>query len=134
MYAFGMPLGVAIGQPRVLTVSGWSQNSPNGDRVLDSTPAHMNASPSPALMAWNAIRVACSEEAQYRLTVVPGAPMPDRRLMIRPMLCACSPPGSAQPQMTSSICAAVEFRYLPQYLVDYVRAKVVRPLVDKRCP
>ncbi len=29
-----------------------------------STPAEMKASPSPALMAWNAIRVVCSDEAQ----------------------------------------------------------------------
>ena len=33
----------------------------------------MNTSPSPALIAWNAMRVVCSDEAQYRLTVVPGS-------------------------------------------------------------
>ena len=44
--------------------------SPNRDTV--STPAEMNASPSPALIAWNAIRVVCSDDEQYRLTVVPG--------------------------------------------------------------
>jgi hypothetical protein len=29
-------------------------------------------SPSPALIAWNAIRIVCSEEAQKRLTVQAG--------------------------------------------------------------
>ena len=37
-----------------------------------STPAEMNASPSPALIAWKAILVVCSDDEQYRLTVVPG--------------------------------------------------------------
>ena len=84
-------------------VSGWSQNFPSGERVLDSTPTHRNAEPSSALMAWKAIRTACSDDEQYRLTVVPGAPTPARIEMIRARLCDCSPPGSAQPQITSSI-------------------------------
>ena len=33
-------------------------------RLTVSTPAEMNASPSPALMAWNAMRVVCSDEEQ----------------------------------------------------------------------
>ncbi len=37
---------------------------PSGERVLDSTPAHTNAEPSSALMAWKAIRTACSDDAQ----------------------------------------------------------------------
>ena len=35
-------------------------------------PAAMYWSPSPALIAWNAIRSACSEEEQKRLTVTAG--------------------------------------------------------------
>ena len=39
-----------------------------GDAVANrdtiSTPAEMNTSPSPALIAWTAIRVVCTEEAQ----------------------------------------------------------------------
>src|SRR5919204_206617 len=38
---------------------------------MDSTPAATNASPSPALTAWNAIRIVCRLDAQKRLTVVP---------------------------------------------------------------
>jgi hypothetical protein len=34
----------------------------------------MNTSPSPALMAWKAIREVCTEDAQNRFTVVPGRP------------------------------------------------------------
>ena len=43
-----------------------------GKRETASTPAAMYWSPSPALIAWNAIRSVCSEEAQKRLTVVAG--------------------------------------------------------------
>jgi hypothetical protein len=34
----------------------------------------MNTSPSPARIACIAIRVVCSDEEQYRVTVVPGRP------------------------------------------------------------
>jgi len=54
---------LASGQPSAL---------PLMKRDTVSTPAEMNASPSPALIAWNAIRVVCSDDEQYRLTVVPG--------------------------------------------------------------
>ena len=43
-----------------------------GKRETASTPAAMYWSPSPALIAWNAIRIVCSDEAQKRLTVVAG--------------------------------------------------------------
>ena len=33
-------------------------------RLTVSTPAEMNASPSPALMAWNAMRVVCKDDEQ----------------------------------------------------------------------
>ena len=41
---------------------------PRAYRDTISTPAEMNTSPSPALIAWNAIRVVCSDEAQYRVS------------------------------------------------------------------
>src|ERR1700757_3975788 len=53
-------------------VSGQLSLLPLPNRLTHSTPAEMNASPSPALIAWNAILVVCSEDEQYRVTVVPG--------------------------------------------------------------
>ena len=41
----------------------WS-DVPNWKRETASTPAEMKTSPSPALIAWNAIREVCTEEAQ----------------------------------------------------------------------
>ncbi len=38
-----------------------------------STPAETKTWPSPALMAWKAIREVCTDDAQNRLTVVPGS-------------------------------------------------------------
>ena len=43
-----------------------------GKRETASTPAATYWSPSPALIAWKAIRIVCSDEAQKRLTVVAG--------------------------------------------------------------
>jgi hypothetical protein len=43
-----------------------------GKRDTASTPAAMYWSPSPAAIAWKAIRMLCSEDAQKRLTVVAG--------------------------------------------------------------
>ena len=53
-------------------MSGQLSLLPLAKRLTHSTPAEMNASPSPALIAWNAIRVVCSDDEQYRVTVVPG--------------------------------------------------------------
>ncbi len=53
-------------------VSGQESELPLTKRDTVSTPAEMKASPSPALIAWKAIRVVCSDDEQYRLTVVPG--------------------------------------------------------------
>ncbi|CFS55591.1 Uncharacterised protein [Mycobacterium tuberculosis] len=53
-------------------MSGQESEFPLANRETVSTPAEMNASPSPALIAWKAIRVVCSDDEQYRLTVVPG--------------------------------------------------------------
>ena len=53
-------------------LSGAPSAAPTPKRETVSTPAEMNTSPSPALMAWKAIRVVCSEDEQYRFTVVPG--------------------------------------------------------------
>jgi hypothetical protein len=62
----------------------------------------MNASPSPDLMAWNAMRVVCSDDEQYRVIVVPGRwSKPRSTATTRPMLKPCSPPGSPQPSMRS---------------------------------
>ena len=47
-----------------LTVSGMWSEVPLAKRETVSTPAEMNTSPSPALMAWKAIRVVCTEEEQ----------------------------------------------------------------------
>jgi hypothetical protein len=55
-----------------LCVSGQLSLLPFAYLLTHSTPAEMNASPSPALMAWNAIRVVCSEDEQYLVIVVPG--------------------------------------------------------------
>src|SRR5690242_3006813 len=46
--------------------------APNWKRDTVSTPAHTNASPSPARTAWAAMRIDCSDDEQYRLTVTPG--------------------------------------------------------------
>ena len=45
-------------------VSGQPSLLPLANRLTHSTPAEMKTSPSPALIAWNAIRVVCSEEEQ----------------------------------------------------------------------
>ena len=47
-----------------LRVSGMWSEVPLAKRETVSTPAEMNTSPSPALIAWKAIRVVCTEEAQ----------------------------------------------------------------------
>ena len=54
-------------------MSGQESLLPLASRAMHSTPAEMYTSPSPALIAWKAIRVVCSDDSeQYRLTVVPG--------------------------------------------------------------
>ena len=45
-------------------VSGWESLLPLTNRDTISTPAEMNTSPSPALIACMAMRVVCSEEEQ----------------------------------------------------------------------
>ena len=57
---------------RGFLVSGWPSEEPLTNRDTVSTPAEMNTSPSPARMACIAIRVVCSEDAQYRVMVAPG--------------------------------------------------------------
>ena len=56
----------------VFWVSGRESELPLVNLDTVSTPAEMNTSPSPALMACIAMRVVCSEDAQYRVIVVPG--------------------------------------------------------------
>ena len=72
---------------------------PFAKRDTVSTPAETKMSPSPALIAWNAIRVVCTDDAQYRVTVAAGTwSMPLSTLTIRPMLLPLSPPGRPQPR------------------------------------
>ena len=47
-----------------LRVSGMWSEVPLAKRETVSTPAEMKTSPSPALIAWKAIRVVCTEEEQ----------------------------------------------------------------------
>ena len=47
-----------------LRVPGMWSEVPLAKRDTVSTPAEMNASPSPALIAWKAIREVCTEEEQ----------------------------------------------------------------------
>ena len=47
-----------------LWVSGRLSEFPLANRDTVSTPAEMNTSPSPALIAWNAIRVVCTDDEQ----------------------------------------------------------------------
>ena len=47
-----------------LWVSGQWSEVPFAKRDTVSTPAEMKTSPSPALIAWKAIRVVCTEEEQ----------------------------------------------------------------------
>ena len=54
------------------SVPGNESELPRTNEDTISTPAEMKTSPSPALIAWNAIRVVCSDDEQYRVTVVPG--------------------------------------------------------------
>jgi hypothetical protein len=80
-------------------VSGQWSEVPLPKRDTVSTPAETKTSPSPALIAWNAIRVVCTDEAQYRVIVAPGTwSMPLSTLTIRPMLLPLSPPGRPHPR------------------------------------
>src|SRR5215210_818726 len=68
-------------------------DAPYWKRLTVSTPPHRNTSPSPALIACPAIRIACSDEEQYRLTVTPGTSSPARMAETRATLYPDSPPG-----------------------------------------
>src|SRR4051812_14507579 len=65
----------------------------------------MNASPSPARIAWNAIRIVWSDDAQKRLTVVPGtvSGSPASNATRRPRFMPCFSCGNPQPTITSTI-------------------------------
>ena len=67
-----LPLRSSAAAKTGFLVSGQLSLLPLANRLTHSTPAEMNTSPSPALIAWNAIRVVCSDDEQYRVTVVPG--------------------------------------------------------------
>ena len=63
---------LGVGEQRVLASPASRRRCPSGTATPSRRPAEMNALPSPALIAWNAIRVVCSDDEQYRFTVVPG--------------------------------------------------------------
>ena len=87
-----------------LCVSGQLSLLPWAKRLTHSTPAEMKTSPSPALIAWKAIRVVCSEEEQYLVSVVPGRwSWPSSTATTRARLKPCSPPGRPQPRRRSSM-------------------------------
>src|SRR5829696_5218169 len=79
-------------------------SSPNSFRCSSSA-SFGYASPSPARIAWNAIRIVCREEAQNRLTVVPGTlagrPARSAERRARFMPCFCS--GNPHPSITSTM-------------------------------
>ena len=54
----------AASSNRGFLVSGKESELPLMNRDTVSTPAEMNASPSPALIAWKAIRMVCSDDEQ----------------------------------------------------------------------
>jgi hypothetical protein len=63
----------------------------------------MKQSPSPALMAWAAMRMVWSDDEQYRLTVTPGtSSIPARIDTTRARLKPASPAGWPHPMMRSS--------------------------------
>ncbi|MNG11561.1 hypothetical protein D3C84_951090 [compost metagenome] len=68
---------------------------PMGTRVMDSTPAQINASPAPS-MIWPAAKcTAVIDEPQKRLTVAPPrvSGKPARKLAMRAMFMPCSASG-----------------------------------------
>ena len=62
--------------------------APSPARETASTPAAMYCSPSPARIAWKAIRSVCSDDAQKRLTVHAGtdSSKPASSVALRPTL------------------------------------------------
>ena len=79
-----------------------------GTRVMDSTPAQMNASPAFIWMAPAAMWMAYIDEPQKRLTVAPATESgsPARKTTMRATFSPCSPSGKAQPRIRSSMSAA----------------------------
>lgn len=80
---------------------------PIGTALIDSTPAAITTSCTPASTAWAANAAACWLDPHCRLSVLlgtdSGSPAPSTAL--RPMLPACSPTCWAQPTITSSTSA-----------------------------
>ncbi len=70
---------------------------PNWKRLDVSTPPATNTSPSPALMAWAAMRIVCSDDEQYRFTVTPGRVEPGEER---------SHPGDVEPGLAAGLAAA----------------------------
>src|SRR6266851_4289817 len=72
---------------------------------MDSTPAATYASPSPARIAWNAIRIVCRLDAQNRFPVVPGTVSGSSasKAARRPRFIPCFSCGNPHPTITSTI-------------------------------
>jgi hypothetical protein len=71
-------------------------------------------------MAWNAIRMVCSDDEQYRLTVVPGH--------VEALLAAGQP--AAQDQVAD--VSGIELRHLGQGRRHHLRSQVVRADAGER--
>jgi len=86
---------------------------PIGTRPIDSTPAAMTMSYTPAITPCAAKWIACWLDPHWRSTVVPQtlSGKPAARAALRPTLIACSPTWVTQPMITSSTSAgSMEFR------------------------
>src|SRR5215510_7957793 len=119
-------LGFCQPPPTSAWASGGSPSElPRAKRDTHSTPAEMNTSPSPALIAWNAIRVVCNDDEQYRVSVAPGRwSYPSRIDTTRAMLNPCSPPGRPQPRYRSSISCGSSSGTLARAVATIVAARL----------
>ena len=99
----------------------------------DSTPAATYVSPSPELMAWKAILMVCNEEAQNRLTVVPGTESgrPPSNAAIRPDVEALFVMGQAATEHHVVNGPRIESRNFLHESPDAETGQIVGPDVDQ---
>ena len=96
--------GLGVGEQRVLGVRDAQSELPLTNRDTVSTPAEMNDVTLAGLDGVHRHPEVCSDDAQYRVIVVPGTrSRPSSTATTRPMLKPCSPPGSPQPSIRSSM-------------------------------
>ena len=98
-----------------------------------STPPATKQSPSPAFMAWAAIRIVCNDDEQYRFTVTPGTSISFMTAIIRPILKPPSPPGCPMPQIMSSTSAGSSPSTLPRTSLT-INADMSSGLASTRLP